>query len=116
MTLERRTPAKTRVSVTGGRLLTTSRADLYLVRVGIEPVTETPADQLAGPLLRRLGKALSKPGISRDAVFGAKPRRNAYAYSVDPNNPKQMIREDAAGNRSVGRMTNGVFRKIRAGR
>jgi hypothetical protein len=111
----KRSQAKTKVSVTGGRLLATSREDLYLVRVGIKPVTETPADQLAGPLLQRLGKALSKPGISRDAVFGASPKRNAYAYSVDPSNVERVIREDAAGNRTVGRMTNGVFRKIAAG-
>lgn len=48
------------------RLITTSRADLFLVRVG-NRVTETPADQLAVPLLRNFGKALSKPGVRRDA-------------------------------------------------
>lgn len=86
------------------------------MRVGNEPVTETPADQLAGPLLQKLGKALSKPGISRVAVFGPNPKRTAYAYSLDPSDPVRMIREDAAGNRTVGRMTNGIFRKIAAGR
>lgn len=116
MTSGKRSPAKTGVSVTGGKLLATSCSDLYLVRVGARPVTQTPADQLAGPLLRKLGRALSKPGISREAVFGPTPNPKAYAYSIDPANPERMIREDVAGNRTVGRMTNGVFRKIAAGR
>jgi hypothetical protein len=116
MTAANRSTEKPKVSVKGGRLLATSCADLYLVLVGTNAVTETAADQLAGPLIRKLGKGLSKPGISRDAVFGPNPKRNAYAYSVDPTNPERMIREDAAGNRTVGRMINGVFRKIATGR
>ena len=115
MTAGRRSSTKTGVSVTGGKLLATSCSDLYLVRVGTRPVTETPADQLAGPLLRKLGKALAKPGISREAVFGRTANRNAYAYSIDPTNLERMIREDVEGNRTVGRMTNGVFRKIAVG-
>lgn len=116
MTAAKRSAEKPKVSVKGGRLLATSRSDLYLVLVGTDAVTETPEDQLAGPLLCKLGKALSKPGISREAVFGTNPKPDAYAYSVDPSNPERVIREDAAGNRTVGRMFNGVFRKVATGR
>lgn len=91
--------------------MATSRADLFLVRVGAKPV-ETPADQAAGPLLRKIGKALSRPGVSREAVFGRAPKHNFFVYSLDPTDPNRMIREDVAGNRTVGRMVNGAFRKV----
>jgi hypothetical protein len=105
-------PSTHKVTVRGGKLMATSRADLFLVRVGTKPVTETPADQTAGPLLRKVGKALSRPGVSREAVFGRAPKENFFVYSLDPTDPKRMIREDAAGNRTVGRMVNGAFRKV----
>jgi len=92
--------------------MATSRPDLFLVRVGTKPVTEAPADQAAGPLLRKVGRALAKPGVSREAVFGAAPKHNFYVYSLDPTDANRMIREDVAGNRTVGRMVNGAFRKI----
>ena len=95
----------------GARLITTSRSDLFLVRIG-DPVTETPGDEQAGPLLRMVGKALSKPGVRREAVFGARPKKNFYAYSLDPTNPARMVREDADGNKTVGRMVDGKFRKV----
>lgn len=101
-----------KVTVHGGRLLATSRPDVFVVRVGSKAITETPADQTAGPLLKKVGKALSKPGVRREAVFGAQPKQNFYAYSLDPTNPSRMVREDAAGNKTVGRMVNGAFRKL----
>ena len=78
-----------------------------------EVPVETPADQLAGPLLRKLAKALSRPGIRREVVFGANPPPRFFAYSLDPTDSERMIRENAAGQREVGRMVNGRFRKIR---
>lgn len=103
-------PARPRVS--GGQLLSTSRPDLFIVRVGAKPVDKMPADQAAVPLLRKTGRALAKPGVSRASVFGAQPKQNFYAYSLDPTDPTRMVREDAAGNKSVGRMINGSFRKL----
>jgi hypothetical protein len=103
-----------KVTVRGGKLMATSRADLFLVRVGAQPVTKTPEDQEAGPLLRKVGRALSRPGVSREAVFGKAPKSNFFVYSLDPSDPNRMIREDAAGNRTVGRMVNGAFRKVAA--
>jgi hypothetical protein len=100
-----------KVTGRGARLITTSRPDLFLIRVGSR-VTETPADQAAGPLLRKVGKALSKPGVRREAVFGTQPKKNFYAYSLDPTNPARMVREDAEGNKTVGHMVDGKFRKV----
>lgn len=100
------------VKVSGGRLLPTSRPDLFIVRVGTKPVTEVAPDQTAVPLLRKAGRALLKPGVSRESVFGSAPKQNFYAYSLDPADPTRMVREDAAGNKTVGRMINGTFRKV----
>jgi hypothetical protein len=108
------TKARTEVKVSGGVLLPTSRPDLYLLRVGAHPAKKAPADQAAGPLLRKVGRALAKPGVDRETVFGASPKRTAYAYSLDPTNPTRMVREDSAGNKTIGRMVNGAFRKISA--
>lgn len=108
---KRQRGADVKVSGRGARLIATSYADLFLVRIG-DPITETPAGEAAGPLLRRIGKALSKPGVRREAVFGTQPKKNFYAYSLDPTNPTRMIREDAEGNRTVGRMVDGRFRKV----
>ena len=90
----------------------TSRPDLFIVRVGAATVSRAPADQAAVPLLRKVARALAKPGVSREAVFGAAPKRNFYAYSLDPSDPTRMVREDAQGNKTVGRMVNGAFRKL----
>lgn len=97
--------------VSGGDLLPTSRPDLFIVRVGTKPVVKASADQAAGPLLRKVGRALARPGVSHETVFGVTPKRNFYAYSLDPTDPTRMVREDAAGNKTVGRMANGSFRK-----
>lgn len=90
----------------------TSRPDLVMLQ--FKTHVETPADQHAGPLLRKVVKALSKPGVRREAVFGTSPKKNFYAYSMDPTNPTRMVREDVEGNRTVGTMVDGRFRKVAA--
>jgi hypothetical protein len=64
----------------------------------------------AGVLLDKLGKALSKPGLSRGAVFGNSPSKYVYSYYVDENNPTKMIRESFDGKRKTGRVVDGKFR------
>lgn len=71
------------------------------------------ADVVAAPTLRRLWRVLGTPGIPREVVFGANPPPNFFAYSLDPTNPERIVRERADGKRSLGRMSNGRFRKIR---
>lgn len=72
----------------------------------------TPADQIAAPLLRKMAKALAKPGVSRRAVFGPDPSPEFFVYSLDTSNPEQLIRENCEGRREVGRMVRGKFRKM----
>jgi hypothetical protein len=61
-------------------------------------------------LLHKLGKALSKPGLSRRAVFGSAPAKNVYSYYVDERNPSKIIRESFDGKRISGRVVEGKFR------
>lgn len=97
-------------------VIATPREGLFIVRIGSGgQVKKTPKDQTAAPLLKKVGRALSKPGISRDAVFKGSRGKVVYAYSLDPADPERLIREDVQGNRTVGRMVNGAFRRT-AGR
>lgn len=101
------------LEVSQGRVLPTSMPDLFIVRLGDPPVVETPKDQMAGPILRKLRPALAKTGIAREAVFGRAPKKNFFVYSLDPTDANRIIREDAAGQKTVGRMVNGRFHKCR---
>lgn len=62
----------------------------------------------APELLRRLGRALRKPGLPRSSVFtGA---RGVYAYSVHPDTPALLVREAEDGTRVTGVIKDGLFR------
>lgn len=66
-------------------------------------------------LAEKAGKALSKPGLSRESVFGtvAKGGRHAiYAYSVLPSDPTKIVRESFDGQKTIGRVVGGSFRKL----
>lgn len=60
-----------------------------------------------------MARALSKPGISRDAVFKGKTR-NVYSYSVDATDTSRVVRVDAKGRRQVGRLVGDKFVPIKA--
>lgn len=77
--------------------------------------TRAPAPSpSAQELLRRLGRALRKPGLPRSSVFtGA---RGVYAYSVHPDDPTVLVREAEDGTQVTGVIKDGRFRprKVRA--
>ena len=62
-------------------------------------------------LVKKVGAALGKPGISRGAVFrGANPEK-VFAYSVVPDDPTRVIRQTMDGTRVEGRLgKDGRFR------
>jgi hypothetical protein len=97
------------------REIQTACRDIVIVRIGGDAMTRTaPSDQQAKFLLRKLGKALSRPGVSRTAVFGTGNSANrVYAYSVDPEDPMMIIREDVHGNRTHGKVVGGTFKRVR---
>lgn len=101
------------VNINGGRVIDTPRGDMFIVRSGTKSVTKAPEDQRAGVLMARVAHALSKPGVKRTSVFRNDGRKSVYAYSVDPQNPDLLVREDSAGKKTSGSMVNGVFRITR---
>jgi hypothetical protein len=101
------------VNINGGRVIDTPRGDMFIVRSGTKSVAKAPEDQRAGVLMARVAHALSKPGVKRTSVFRDDGRKAVYAYSVDPQNPDLLVREDSTGKKTSGSMVNGVFRITR---
>lgn len=55
-------------------------------------------------LLRRIGRALDKPGIAERLV-----RPGIYTYAAYPPDPTKVIQKAADGTTHVGRLTRGRF-------
>jgi hypothetical protein len=92
-------------------VLATLRDGVYLIETRKTPRRRIPVTETTAALARKLGRALNKPGISREAVFGKTDgRRTVYAYSVHPDDPTKLVRESADGKRTVGHMIDGKFR------
>lgn len=94
--------------------LVTSVPGFALVRVGsAKQAARTPAQDRASALVPKVARALSKPGISRDAVFKGRTR-NVYSYSVDVTDTSRVVRTDATGKRQVGRLVGNRFVPVKA--
>ena len=61
-------------------------------------------------IVRKLGKALSKPGISKQVVFRGHSPGKVFAYSAYPEDITKVVREAADGTRTVGRVVGGKFK------
>ena len=66
-----------------------------------------PADR-ADALLLKAAKALSRPGISKDAVFKGRTS-NVYSYSIDTSDVTRVVRVSPDGQRRVGRLVGEKF-------
>ena len=97
-----------------GTRIPTLNDDLVLVR--LSAANTSPArldpDERAGALVLKAAKALSKPGIRRESVFGSGSGHGIYAYSVYPPDPTKVVRESADGSKTVGRLVGGRFRAV----
>lgn len=111
-----KTAPASHLKVSGGTIIQTPRSDMVIVRVG--KVHASPkmvaADQLANTLVPKMGKAFSRPGVNRNSVFQSNTGKTVFAYSMDPRDPSRIIKEDQAGQRTIGRMaSDGTFRAAR---
>lgn len=111
-----KTAPASHLRVSGGTIIQTPRSDMVIVRVG--KVHASPkmvaADQLANTLVPKMGKAFSRPGVNRNSVFQSNTGKTVFAYSMDPRDPSRIIKEDQAGQRTIGRMaSDGTFRAAR---
>jgi hypothetical protein len=104
-----------KVVIDGERMdvISTPCSDLFVV-LHRAPRHAVPKDQSAATLIPRLAKALCKAGIRRDSVFRSSCGRVVYAYSMDPANPEQLVREEVEGECTFGRIVNGRLRPNRS--
>lgn len=86
--------------------------EIVLLRVGrgMRLLKSTKPSDSAEVMVPKLGKALRKPGISKQAVFRGRTPERIFAYSVLPRDVTKIVREAADGTRTVGRVVGGKFR------
>lgn len=95
-----------------GKALPALDKEVVLVRVGKNKRPRRSVNQSdeAEVIVRKLGKALSKPGISKQVVFRSHTSGKVFAYSAYPEDVTKVVREAADGTRTVGRVVGGKFR------
>jgi hypothetical protein len=110
--------ARARRSAAGAKVRLRGKAfpsldkEVVLVRVGSakRPPRSVIRSEEAEVMVRKLGKALSKPGIGKQVVFRAHAPGKAFAYSVCPEDMTKVVREAVDGTRTVGRVVGCKFR------
>ena len=108
----RRSAAGAKVIRLRGKALPSLDKEVVLVRVGSakRPPRSVTRSEEAEVMVRKLGKALRKPGINRQVVFRAHAPGKVFAYSVCPEDMTKVVREAADGTRTVGRVVGCKFR------
>ena len=93
------------------RRVPTPNRNLMVIKIG-EPSAKAAVAQKVptSRILARVAKVMAKPGTDRTRVFQSTSNKAVYAYSIDANDPTRVVREDAAGQRTVGRLVGGRFR------
>jgi hypothetical protein len=93
-----------------GKRIATLDEGLTMVRTGpsIAGLRPRRADQAAA-MLRKTGKALNKPGISRHSIF-TNNSGDIFAYSADPLDATKLVRTSRDGTRRRGRVVGGKFK------
>ena len=95
-----------------GKRLPTLDNELAMVRTGPSKKVSVFARRSdeADVMVRKAGKALTKPGISKFAVFGSHATGKIFAYSVYSRDATKIVREASDGTRRIGRLVGGKFR------
>jgi hypothetical protein len=111
--INRRNPVSTPVMSTPvqERRLPTPRPDLFVVKIGdrYRKFSASPKEQTAG-ILARLAKAIATPGADRTRLFQSSSGKPVYAYFIHAEDPTKIVREDASGRQTIGRLVGGRFR------
>ena len=93
----------------------TPRPDLVVLRIGerFDKLKVLPKEQ-ASVVVANVAKAIARPGLTRAQIFqGASGK--VYAYSLYPQDPSKLVREDASGHKVLGRFIGGRFRPLSSG-
>lgn len=87
---------------------------LLVVKIGERPTRTVVAEKdRARQVIAKLSSVVKRPGTNRKSIYQSSVGRRVYTYSVDPANPRNMLREDVDGNRVTGRLVGGRFRLLR---
>jgi hypothetical protein len=97
-----------------GEALATLGRGIALVKVAKTTRPRVRPEDNTTALVKKAARALSKPGIESAAVFRGPDAAKVYAYSVYAKDPTKVIREDASGERVIGRLVDGRFRPLKA--
>lgn len=96
--------------VTGKRIADLGHGIVLVQTKGSLAKPPTRKSERTGVLISKLGEALSKPGLSRDSVFGRTAAPGVYSFYIDEKNPSRIARESRSGKVIYGRLVNGKFR------
>jgi hypothetical protein len=92
-----------------GRKMASAAQGMTLIQFGRAEKSIVHPNGRAQVLVRKAAKALSRPGIKREIVFS---NPDVCAYSVNPANSAQFIREDFNGTQTIGVVIQGKFQAI----
>ncbi len=93
-----------------GRRVPSFGDDFVVIRTSrFKTAAKAKSSEEARFLVKKAGKALKHPGISKKAVF-RRGLTGVFAYSVDPANPKKLMRRSQDGKRTIGRFFEGRFK------
>jgi hypothetical protein len=105
--------SKNRLPLSPERRIVTPRADLIVVRLGKSKTEAVLREsEKSSVLIDGIAKATRKPGIRREVVFKSRRSKPVYAYSVYPSDVTKIVREDAQGHKTIGRVISGKFRAL----
>lgn len=113
------TSRRRRKPIEGGyRKVETPNPDLFVLRRGkAAPESHDSSSESEKGLLTRLSSLVKRSGLNKSVVFGpAKTKAKIYAYSIYSEDPKLILREDATGKQTLGRLSKGRFRPLPQGR
>ena len=96
-----------------GRSVANLGRGMALVQIGHPKRVPVRPDEKTTVLVQKAARALNKPGIDKGVVFSGPNAARIFAYSVDPHDPRLVVRESADGQRTVGRLVDGKFRPLR---
>ena len=114
----KKTKSRTRVDVVRGEIRLRGKRipgldkELAMVRTGSprKGQAATRRSDEADVMVPKVGKALSKPGLRKVAIFQSSLAGKVFAYSVDPFDATKVVREAVDGTTRMGRVVDGKFK------
>ena len=84
-----------------------------VVKIGDQRKRATVSLKEKAPgVVAQVVRVMSRPGTDRKRIFRSTSGKAVYAYSIDSKDTSKVVREDASGQRTVGRVVSGKFRAL----